>query len=52
MNEYRVDAAVIGDGRASAASRGVTPEPRGAIDHGLDLGIIGNGRLAALIDPW
>ena len=27
------------------------PEPRGTIDHGLDLGIIGNGRLAALIDP-
>src|ERR1700690_3851629 len=50
MNEHRVDIAV-GDGRVGAAQRGAMPEPRGSIDHGLDLGIIGNGRLAALIDP-
>ena len=50
MNEHRVDIAV-GDGRVGAAQRGAMPEPRGSIDHGLDLGIIGNGRLAALVDP-
>jgi GH15 family glucan-1,4-alpha-glucosidase len=48
MNEHRVD---IGDGRVGATQRGAMPEARGSIDHGLDLGIIGNGRLAALIDP-
>src|SRR3984885_2087082 len=50
MNEHRVDIAV-GDGRVGAAQRGAMPEPRGMIDHGLDLAIIGNGRMAALVDP-
>ncbi|HYA06930.1 MAG TPA: trehalase-like domain-containing protein, partial [Xanthobacteraceae bacterium] len=46
MNEH--DIAVIGQSRTTAAP---TTAQRGMIDHGLDLGVIGNGRLAALIDP-
>ena len=40
MTEHKLDLAGLGQNRTA-----------GALDHGLDLGIIGNGRLAALIDP-
>ena len=35
----------------AAAQRDPTAGAGGAIDHGLDLGVIGNGRTAALVDP-
>src|SRR5271155_40197 len=46
MNEHGLDFAI-----RAAAKRGPAPDPRGIIDHGLDLAVIGNGRTAALVDP-
>ena len=47
----KLDLAVAGMNRAAGAQRDQQPEGGGAIDHGLDLAVIGNGRTAALVDP-
>ena len=47
----KLDLAVSGMNRAAGAQRDQQPEGGGAIDHGLDLAVIGNGRTAALVDP-
>src|SRR5689334_14763707 len=51
MNDRAHDLAALAKNRATGAQHDSRTAPGGAIDHGLDLAVIGNGRTAALVDP-